>query len=120
MNNAELPKRKKRKLLMTEEQFQKCIENDIKKMFIEDEKKIFMDKLSREEWVSPGNIVTFKHEYPGLPQRQIAIASIERDRKGRIRLTNMFGTSTPWFDSTEALVDAIDWEWMSDNLILEP
>jgi hypothetical protein len=118
MNESINRPRSKRKLLMTEQQFNICLEHHIKNTLIEGKKKALLEKLNDEEWRHPGQIVTFKQPYPDLPNRKFAVHSLEKDKNGRIRLLNKLGLSTPWFETSEALVSAIDWDWMTLNTIL--
>ena len=72
----------------------------------------------RKAFIRPGSIITFKQKYPGLPTGQIVIDAIKTHRRtGSIKLANSFKVETPWFFSMDALLNAIDWEWMEENLI---
>lgn len=118
MNESTEQPRKRRKLLMTQQQYQMCMEHDIKKFLIEDERQALLESLNKNEWNHQGHIVTFKKAYPDIPDRTIEIHSLERDKSGRIRLVNRLGLTTPWFQTSEALVDAIDWDWMKLKTML--
>ena len=71
----------------------------------------------KRDFIKSGNIITFRKALPDLPNKQIAISKIKRDKSGAIKITNPFGTESPWFQSEQELIDAIDWEWMSNNII---
>ena len=100
---------------VTEKQLQKILERKIEARLAEglsfktdDEKRAFL---------KPGNIITFKDKLPGFPNKQIAIAKIQRTKSGAIKLINSFGSETPWFSNESELLDSIDFEWMQNNII---
>jgi hypothetical protein len=108
---------KRKRYIVTEDQLKTYLETKIENKLAEsisfdtDE-----DKLA---FIKPGNIITFKNKLPGLPVGQIAISKIQRNKSGAIKLINPFGTETPWFSSEEELLQAIDWQWMLQNIILK-
>jgi putative aminopeptidase FrvX len=102
---------------VTESQFQELIEHRLEAMLFETIS--FESDEAKRDFIQPGNILTFKNPIPGFPSGQIAIAKILRDKLGVIQLTNSFGTHTPWFGSEQELIEAIDWEWMQQNIIMK-
>ncbi len=106
---------KQKRYQITENQLQFILEKQINKKNTQ-----FPSLNSYEEklaFIKPGNILTFKTKLPGFPMCQIAIAKIQRSKSGKIKLTNPFGTETPWFDSEAELIQALDWNWMKQNII---
>ena len=102
---------------VTESQFQELIEHRLEAML--SESVSFGSDEAKRDFIQPGNVLTFKNLIPGFPSGQIAIAKILRDKSGAIQLTNSFGTQTPWFGSEQELFEAIDWEWMQQNIIMK-
>jgi hypothetical protein len=106
---------KRKRYQVTEEQFQDILERKIEKKLTES--LSFKTDEEKLAFIKPGNILTFKTKLPGFPMGQIAIAKIQRTKAGKIKLTNPFGTETPWFESETELVEAVDWDWMQKNII---
>ena len=108
---------KRKRYKVTEEQFQAILERKIEKKLMES--LSFNTNEEKRAFIKPGNIITFKDKLPGFPKGQIAIAKIQRTKSGAIKLINMFGSETPWFGSESELFQAIDWEWMQQNIIMK-
>ena len=109
---------KKRKLYkITQEQFQTILEGRIEKKI--SESLSFKSDEDKIAFIKPGNILTFKTKLPGFPMGQIAIAKIHKSKAGKIKLSNSFGTETPWFASKTELLQAVDWDWMQKNIIMK-
>ena len=106
---------KRKRYQVTEAQFQAILESKIEKKL--SESLSFKTEEEKLAFIKPGNILTFKTKLPGFPMGQIAIAKIQRTKAGKIKLTNPFGTETPWFESQEELLSKIDWRWMQQNII---
>jgi hypothetical protein len=106
---------KRKRYQVTEEQFQAILERKIEKKLTES--LSFKTDEEKLAFIKPGAILTFKTKLPGFPMGQIAIAKIQRTKAGKIKLTNPFGTETPWFESQEELLSKIDWRWMQQNII---
>jgi hypothetical protein len=79
----------------------------------------FDSEEQKKAYLKPGNIITFKHKLPDFPSGQIAISKIKRDKSGAIKLINPFGTESPWYQSQQELINAIDWDWMAKNIIIK-
>ena len=108
---------KRKRYQVTEEQFQAILEKKIEKKLTES--LSFNTDEEKLAFIKPGNILTFKTKLPGFPRGQIAVAKIQRTKSGAIKITNPFGTETPWFGSEAELFQAIDWEWMQQNIIMK-
>jgi len=108
-------KTRKKRYQVTEQQFQAVLERKIETQLRES--LSFNSIEEKAAFLKPGNIVTFKHKLPGFPKGQIAIAKVQRNRSGAIKLINPFGTESPWYASEHELIEAIDWEWMQQNII---
>ena len=106
---------KRKRYQVTEEQFQAILESKIEKKL--SESLSFKTEEEKLAFIKPGNILTFKTKLPGFPMGQIAIAKIQRTKAGKIKLTNPFGTETPWFESDAELLQSVDWDWMQENII---
>lgn len=106
---------KRKRYQVTEEQFQAILEKRIETKLTES--LSFNTDEEKRTFIKPGNIITFKDKLPGFARGQIAIAKIQRTKSGAIKLINMFGSETPWFGSESELLKAIDWDWMSNNII---
>ncbi len=113
-NQPELPLKRKR-YKVTEEQFQSLLERRIETKLTES--LSFRSDQEKLAFIKPGNIVTFKEKLPGFPRGQIAIGKIRRTKNGEIQLINPFGSESPWFANESELLDAIDFEWMQNNII---
>jgi hypothetical protein len=108
-------KTKKKRYQVTEQQFQAVLESKIETQLRES--LSFNSIEEKAAFLKPGNIVTFKNKLPGFPKGQIAIAKVERNQSGAIKLINPFGTESPWYASEHELIKAIDWDWMKQNII---
>lgn len=108
---------KRKRYQVTEEQFLAILERKIEKKLTES--LLFNTDEEKRAFIKPGNIITFKDKLPGFPRGQIAIAKIQRTKSGAIKLINTFGSETPWFGSESELFQAIDWEWMQQNIIMK-
>lgn len=106
---------KRKRYQVTEEQFQTLLEKQIETKLTES--LTFNTGEEKRAFIKPGNIITFKDKLPGFARGQIAIAKIQRTKSGAIKLINMFGSETPWFGSESELFQAIDWDWMANNII---
>jgi hypothetical protein len=106
---------KRKRYQVTKEQFQAILEKKIENKLLES--LSFQTDEEKLAFIKPGNILTFKTKLPGFPMGQIAIAKIQRTKAGKIKLTNPFGTETPWFVSDAELQQAVDWDWMQENII---
>jgi hypothetical protein len=113
-NGTELTMKRKR-YQVTEEQFQAILEKRVETKLTES--LSFATDEEKRAFVKLGNIITFKDKLPGFSRGQIAIAKIQRTKSGAIKLINTFGTETPWFGSETELFQAIDWDWMANNII---
>lgn len=102
---------------ISDEQFQSILKRKIEKKLTES--LSFETDEKKRAFIKPGNIITFKDKLLGFPRGQIAIAKIQRTKAGKIKLTNPFGTETPWFGSVSELFQTIDWEWMQQNIIMK-
>lgn len=115
-NLPELPLKRKR-YKVTEEQFQSLLERRIETKLTES--LSFSNDQEKLAFIKPGNILTFKDKLPGFPRGQIAIGKIRRTKTGAIQLINPFGTESPWFSSEAELISRIDWDWMTQNIIVK-
>jgi hypothetical protein len=106
---------KRKRYQVTEEQFQAILERKIEKKLTES--LSFQTDEEKLAFIKPGAILTFKTKIPGFQMGQIAIAKIQRTKAGKIKLTNPFGTETPWFESDAELLQSVDWDWMQQNII---
>lgn len=77
----------------------------------------FKTEEEKRAFLKPGNIITLKDKILELPQSQIAIGKIHRTKSGAVKITNPLGTESYLFASEEALVNAVDWDWMQQNII---
>jgi hypothetical protein len=87
----------------------KC--NSTGKLYGTTEKKL---KFLRKK----GNIITFKEPfYPrgtaNESRQQIIVHSINKERSGAVKIEGQYYDSN-WYDSIEALLEAIDWNWMEN------
>ena len=59
-----------------------------------------------------GNIITFKQPFNwmGESYTQIMVSYLEKSR-GHVKI-NGFGKDSPWYDSIDKLIDAVNWEQM--------
>ena len=108
-------KTKPKRYQVTEKQLQAILEKRIESKLTE--ALSFSTDKEKRAFIKVGNILTFKNSLPGFPIGQIAIAKIQRTKSGAIKIINPFGTESPWYQSEEDLIDAIDWEWMAENMI---
>jgi hypothetical protein len=110
----ELPLKRKR-YKVTEDQFKSILQKRIETKLLES--ILFSSDKEKLAFIKPGNIITFKDKLPGIPKGQIAINKIKRTKSGAIKLINPFGTESPWYQSEQELLNAINWDWMSENII---
>lgn len=112
---AVIIKQKPKRYQVTEKQLKAILEKSIESKLTE----TFSFKTDEEKraFIKLGNIITFKKPLPDFPNQQIAISKIKRDKSGAIKIINPFGTESPWFKSEQDLIDAINWDWMSNNII---
>lgn len=75
----------------------------------------FASDEAKRNFIKVGHVLTFKNRLPGLSSFQVAIADIKQSKAGQIKIINPFGNETPWFNSMQELLDAIDWVWMEQN-----
>lgn len=108
-------KQKPKRYQVTEKQLQAILQKRIESKLTES--LSFNTDEEKRAFIKVGNIITFKDPLPGFPRGQIAVAKIKRDKSGAIKLINPFGTESPWYQSEKDLVDAIDWQWISKNII---
>jgi hypothetical protein len=108
-------KQKPKRYQVTEKQLQAILQKRIESKLTES--LSFSTDDEKRAFIEVGNIITFKDPLPGFPRGQIAIAKIQRTKSGTIKLINPFGTESPWYKSEKDLIDAIDWEWMAENII---
>jgi hypothetical protein len=108
-------KQKHKRYQVTEKQLQTILEKRIEAKL--NESLSFSTDQEKRAFIKVSNIITFKDPLPGFPRGQIAIAKIQRTKSGAIKLTNPFGTDSPWYKSEKDLIDAIDWKWMAENII---
>lgn len=108
-------KQKPKRYQVTEKQLQAILENRIESKLTEE--LSFKTNEEKRAFIKSGNILTFKDPLPGFPRGQIAVAKIQRTKSGAINIINPFGTESPWYKSEKDLIDAIDWEWMAENII---
>ena len=108
-------KPKLKRYQVTEKQLQAILEKRIESKLTET--LSFSTDEEKRAFINSGNILTFKDPLPGFPKGQIAIAKIQRTKSGAIKIINPFGTESPWYQSEQQLIDAIDWEWMAENII---
>lgn len=113
-NGTEVTMKRKR-YQVTEDQFQAILERKIEKKLTE--ALSFNSDEEKRAFIKPGNIITFKDKLPGFSRGQIAISKIQRTKSGAIKLIKMFGSETSWFASESELFQAIDWDWMANNII---
>ncbi len=76
--------------------------------------KLFQKKLAHIK--KKGTIITFKEEFPtgkGDRTNQLVARGIEKERKTGGAKINGRDFDSPWFNSVEELIDAIDWDWMT-------
>jgi hypothetical protein len=108
-------KQKPKRYQVTEKQLQAILQKRIESKLTES--LSFNTDEEKRAFIKVGNIITFKDPLPGFPRGQIAVAKIKRDKSGAIKLINPFGTESPWYQSEKDLMDAIDWQWISKNII---
>lgn len=108
-------KQKPKRYQVTEKQLQTILEKRIEAKL--NESLSFSTDQEKRAFIKVGNILTFKDPLPGFPTGQIAIAKIQRTKSGAIKIINPFGTESPWYQSEQELIDAIDWDWMTQNII---
>jgi hypothetical protein len=108
-------KQKPKRYQVTEKQLQAILQKRIESKLTES--LSFSTDEEKRAFIKSGNILTFNDPIPGFPTGQIAIAKIQRTKSGAIKLTNPFGTDSPWYQSEKDLIDAIDWKWMAENII---
>ncbi len=84
--------------------------------WLEDDKYNFLSLEDKIAHIKAGNIITFKNPLPGRNNGQIGIREIKRNKSGAIKLLGYF-FDTPWYQSERELIDAIDWEWMRNNVM---
>lgn len=108
-------KPKPKRYQVTEKQLQAILEKRIESKLIE--ALSFSTDEEKRAFIKSGNILTFKDPLPGFPRCQIAIAKIQRTKSGAIKIINPFGTESPWYKSEIEFLNAIDWEWMAENII---
>jgi hypothetical protein len=112
---AVIIKQKPKRYQVTEKQLQAILQKRIESKLTES--LSFNTDEEKRAFIKVGNIITFKDPLPGFPRGQIAVAKIKRDKSGAIKLINPFGTESPWYQSEKDLMDAIDWQWISKNII---
>ena len=112
---AVIVKQKPKRYQVTEKQLQTILEKRIEAKL--NESLSFSTDQEKRTFIKVGNIITFKDPLPGFPRGQIAIAKIQRTKSGAIKIINPFGKESPWYQSEKDLIDAIDWEWMAENII---
>jgi hypothetical protein len=108
-------KQKPKRYQVTEKQLQAILQKRIESKLTES--LSFSTDEEKRAFIKVGNILTFKDPLPGFPRGQIAIAKIQRNKSGAIKIINPFGTESPWYQSEQELIDAIDWKWMAENII---
>jgi hypothetical protein len=108
-------KQKPKRYQVTEKQLQAILQKRIESKLTES--LSFSTDEEKRAFIKVGNILTFKDPLPGFPRGQIAIAKIQRNKSGAIKIINPFGTESPWYKSEQELIDAIDWKWMAENII---
>ncbi len=108
-------KPKLKRYQVTEKQLQAILQKRIESKLTES--LSFSTDEEKRAFLKPGNIITFKYKLPGIPNKQIAIAKIQRTKSGAIKLINSFNSETTWFANESELLDAIDFEWMENNII---
>ena len=108
-------KQKPKRYQVTEKQLQAILQKRIESKLTES--LSFSTDEEKRAFIKSGNILTFNDPLPGFPRGQIAVAKIKRDKSGAIKLINPFGTESPWYQSEKDLMDAIDWQWISKNII---
>jgi hypothetical protein len=113
--NGTSVKVKPKRYQVTQKQLQAIMENKLEAILTKSPQ--FDNADQKKAFIKPGNIITFKGVLPEFPTGQIAIAKMKRDKTGAIKLINPFGTESPWYQSEQDLIDAIDWEWMGKNII---
>ncbi len=76
-------------------------------------------KEKREKFIRRrGNMITFKQPfYPGGTsgdsKTQIISGGIEKARKSAsVKIIGQWGYDSPWYNSMDDLIDAIDWDWI--------
>jgi hypothetical protein len=106
---------KQRRYQVTEKQLMAIMENKLEAILTES--MTFDSAEQKKAFIKPGNIITLKDPLPNFPVGQIAIDKIKRGKTGAIKLINPFGTESPWYQSEQELIDAIDWVWMEKNII---
>jgi hypothetical protein len=106
---------KQRRYQVTEKQLLAIMENKLEAILTKSPQ--FDDADQKKAFIKPGNIITLIDPLPDFPVGQIAIDKIKRGKNGAIKLINPFGTESPWFQSEQELIDAIDWVWMGKNII---
>ncbi len=108
-------KQKPKRYQVTEKQLQAILEKRIESKLTE--AWSFNTGQGKRDFIKSGNILTFKDPLPSFPTGQIVIAKIQRTKSGAIKIINPFGTESPCYQSEKDLIDAIDWEWMAENII---
>ena len=108
-------KQKPKRYQVTEKQLQAILQKRIESKLTES--LSFTTDEEKRAFIQVGNILTFKDPLPDFPRGQIAIAKIQRTKSGAIKIINPFGTESPWYKSELELLNAIDWEWMAQNII---
>ena len=108
-------KQKPKRYQVTEKQLHTILEKRIEAKLTES--LSFTTDEEKRAFIQVGNILTFKDPLPDFPRGQIAIAKIQRTKSGAIKIINPFGTESPWYKSELELLNAIDWEWMAQNII---
>jgi hypothetical protein len=108
-------KQKPKRYQVTEKQLQAILQKRIESKLTES--LSFSTDEEKRAFIEVGNIITFKDPLPGFQTGQIAIAKIQRTKSGAIKIINPFGTESPWYQSEKDLIDAIDWDWMTQNII---
>ncbi len=78
---------------------------------------LYNTQQKRIDFVSKkGSLLTFKKpiSWKGESKTQIINYGLEKDRKsGAVKIIG-FGYDSPWYKSTKELIDAMDWEKMSE------
>jgi hypothetical protein len=108
-------KQKPKRYQVTEKQLQAILQKRIEYKLTE--ALSFNTDEQKRAFIQVGNIITFKDPLPGFPRGQIAIAKIQRTKSGAIKIINPFGTESPWYKSEIEFLNAIDWDWMTQNII---
>jgi len=81
----------------------------------------FDTKEKRLSFVIKGNIVTFKkaqgYNINFKPLKQILVKFIHQPNNSACQLIGE-NFDSEWYNSIDELLDAINWEWMEENVII--